>query len=237
VTARDQSSKGLDGQLAKLVASTNTIKVLTILAERPASPSQIGAALGLSTSAASHHVKKLVGLDMVELVDERDVGGTMQHVYRAIVRPQVGNKEWQKLSLAQRERFSIWIFQLILADAASSFDAALFDACPNNHLSRTPMMLDQRGFDEVAEIQDRALAEIFLTEERSRERIASGEGPGVNVVAAMTCFELPDAGNGPGAAAIDQCGPTATEWREEVRRMKLNEVPSTVPSVAIRKSR
>jgi DNA-binding transcriptional ArsR family regulator len=210
--------KRLDEQLAPLVACSNTIKVLTILAERPASPREIGPLLELSTSAASHHCKKLERLGMVELVEERDVGSAIQHIYRAIVRPLVSNEEWQKLSVAERQRFSIWIVQLVLMDAARSFDAALFDACPNNHLSRTVMALDRQAFDEVAEIQDRALVETLEAEKLSGERIANGGEAGVDVVAAMMCFELPSG------------------WTEGVERMKVQEVPSTVPSLAIRKS-
>ncbi|HEX3325236.1 MAG TPA: helix-turn-helix domain-containing protein [Solirubrobacterales bacterium] len=215
MTAEDWNrEKRLDEQLAPLVACSNTIKVLTILAERPASPKEIASLLDLTIPAVSHHFKKLVRLGMVELIEERDVGGAIQHVYCAVVHPVVGNEEWEKLSLAERQRFSIWIFQLILADAARSFDAALFDACSNNHLSRIAMAVDQRGFDEVAEIQDRALGEIFEAQALSGERIAGGEGVGVNIVAAMMCFELPG----------------------EVKCMKVQEVSSTVPALAIRKS-
>ncbi len=228
--------KSLDEQLASLVASPNTIKALTILAERPASPAEIGRVLELTIPAASYHVNKLVGLGMVELVDERDVGGRIQHVYRAIVRPLVSNEEWQKLSVAQRQPFSIWILQLVLADAARSFDAVLFDACPNNHLSRTPMVLDQRGYDEVAKIQDRALDEIFRVEQLSAERMAGGEEPAVTVVAAMMCFAIPQAQDGLGVAATDERQSLASWWRDEGRRMKIEEVPSTVPAVSIRKS-
>jgi predicted transcriptional regulator len=206
--------KELDQQLASLVACGNTIKALTILTEREASPKEIGSQLGVTTSAASHHVKKLESLGMVELVEERDVGGAIQHLYRAVVRPLVSNEEWEKLSEEERRRFSIWIVQLILADAARSFDARLFDAPANNHLSRIALVLDRQGFDEVAEIQDRALAEIFEVQARSTGRLALGGGAAASIVAAMMCFEVP----------------------EGVRWMKVQEVPSTVPAVAVRKS-
>jgi DNA-binding transcriptional ArsR family regulator len=204
----------LDEQLAPLVSCRKTLEVFTILAERPASPKEIAGCLESSISAVSYHVRKLVRLRMVEMVEELDAGGTFEHIYRALIHPVVGNEEWGKLSVAERQRISIWIVQLILADAARSFDAALFDACSNNHLSRTPMIVDRKGFDEVAEIQDRALAEIFEVKVKSSERLAAGEEPSVHVVAAMMCFELP----------------------EEVRYMKIQEVPSTVPALLVRKS-
>lgn len=213
VEARGEQKK-LDTQLASLVASSSTIKALSILTERAASPKEIAPLLELSTSATSHHVKKLEALGMVELVEEREVGSAIQHFYRAVVRPVISNEEWEKLSIEKRERFSIWIFQLILADAARSFDASLFDACPRNHLSRTALVLDDEGFDEVAEIQDRALSEIFEAQARSAERLAGGAERSANVIAAMTSFEVP----------------------QGVNSMKVQEVPPALPTVWVRKS-
>jgi DNA-binding transcriptional ArsR family regulator len=213
-TEEKNKKKGLDEQLASIVACSNTIKVLTILTERLASPTELASLLNLTIPAVSHHIKKLVRLGMVELVEKREMGGAYQHVYRAVVRPLVGDEEWGKLSVAERHRFSIWIVQLILADAARSFDAALFDACPSNHLSRIVMAVDQQGFDEVAKIQNKALAEIYEAQARSSERIAAGGEASANVVAAMMCFELP----------------------KEVKGMKVHEVPSTMPALSIRKS-
>jgi DNA-binding transcriptional ArsR family regulator len=215
MSAEDRiGEKKLDEQLAPLVAHHNTIKVLIILIEGPASPSELAALIDVTVSAVSHHVRKLLRLGMIELVDEDESGGAVTHVYRAIVHRVVGNEEWEKLGPAMRRRFSISIVQLILADAALSFDAALFDARPNNHLSRVAMVFDQEGFDEVAAIQDRALEEIIDAQAASHKRITAGKGVGVNTVAAMMCFELP----------------------EEVKCMKVHEIPSTVPALSVRKS-
>jgi DNA-binding transcriptional ArsR family regulator len=189
--------KRLNEQLALLVSCENTIKVLTVLAERAASPKEIADILGLSTPNASHHVKKLKRLHLVELIEEREVGGTIQHIYRAIIRPLVSTEEWDKLSVDERQRFSIWIVQLIVADAAKSFDAGVFDVRPTRHLSRTPMVADDKGLDEVAEIQNRALDEIIQTQAVIADRMARDGTPGMNMIAAMMCFELPEPSDGP----------------------------------------
>jgi DNA-binding transcriptional ArsR family regulator len=187
----------LNELLALLIASEITIKVLTVLFERAASPKEIAARLGLKVPTVSHHVKKLLKMELIELVEEREVRGAIQHVYRAVVRPIVSTEEWDKLSLAQRQRFSVWIVQLILADAAKSLDAGTFDARSSRHLSRTPLVVDEQGLDEVAEIQNRALNEIIQVEAVSAERIVHGGETGLNLIAAMMCFELPEPSDGP----------------------------------------
>lgn len=187
----------LNELLALLIASEITIKVLTVLFERAASPKEIAARLGLKVPTVSHHVKKLLKMELIELVEERAVRGAIQHVYRAVVRPIVSTEEWEKLSVAERQRFSVWIVQLILADAAKSFDAGVFDTRSSRHLSRTPLVVDEQGLEEVAEIQNRALNEIIQVEAVSAERMVHGGETGLNLIAAMMCFELPEPSDGP----------------------------------------
>jgi DNA-binding transcriptional ArsR family regulator len=161
------------------------------------SPKDIGERLGISTSKASHHIKKLERLGLAELVDEREVGGALQHFYRAVIRPIVGDDDWSKLAIEERQLYSIWIVQLILADAAKSFDAMLFDAHPNRHLSRTPLLVDKEGLGEIAAIQNQALRDSFDVMAKSTERrLKSGE-EGINLVAAMMCFRTPEPSEGP----------------------------------------
>lgn len=184
--------KEIEQQLGLLVSCLNTIKVLTVLAERVASPKEIGDAVELSTPTASHHVKKLLRLNLVELIEERIVGGTVQHFYRAITRPLVNSEEWEMLGLDDRQKYSLWIMQLILTDAAKSFAAQLFDVHPQNHLSRTPMVVDEEGLTEVAGIQDRALKETIDSQARIAERMARTGEAGMNIIAAMMCFPIPE---------------------------------------------
>jgi DNA-binding transcriptional ArsR family regulator len=189
---RDQpQKKNLDRQLAQVISHEITVKVLTVLAERAASPKEIGQILREKVPTISHHVKKLERMGLAELIEEKEIRGAVQHIYRAVIRPIVSTEEWDKLTIAERQQFSIWIVQLILADAARSFDASLFDARSNRHLSRTPMVVDEKGLDEVAEIQNRAMNEILEVQAIASERRLRSGAPAIDVIAAMLCFELP----------------------------------------------
>jgi DNA-binding transcriptional ArsR family regulator len=188
---RQQETK-LDEQLALVISSEITIKVLVALVERAASPKEVASALGLKVPTVSHHVKKLERMRMIELVEEREVRGAVQHIYRAVIRPIVGEEEWETLGLDERQRFSIWIVQMILVDAARSFEAGLFDARINNHLSRTPLVVDEQGVGEVASIQTKALHDIIEVAAAAADRMVHSREPGIDFIAAMMCFELPE---------------------------------------------
>jgi hypothetical protein len=193
---KEQEEVGLGEELALVISSETTVKTLVYLVERAGSPKDVGLALGIPTPNASHHVKKLERLRIVELIEEKEVGGAIQHIYRAVVRPIMSTEKWEKLGLVERHRYSIWIVRMILADAAVSFDANLFDAHSNRHLSRMPMVVDEAGFNEVAEIQNRALNEMLAAEVASAERRVKSGDAGMNVIAAMMCFELPEPSGG-----------------------------------------
>jgi predicted transcriptional regulator len=186
----------LGDELALVISNETTVKVLVYLVERSGSPREIADALDISTSKASHHVKKLKRMRLVELIEEREVGGAIQHIYRAVVRPIMSTEAWDKLSVAERQRYSVWIVRMILADAGMSFRANVFDARSNTHLSRTPMVVDERGLTEVAAIQTRALREIIQVEATSSGRMVSAGESGINIIAAMMCFELPRPSDG-----------------------------------------
>lgn len=181
----------LDEQLSLVIANEITVKALIYLVERAGSPKEVADSLGLDTPKVSHHVKKLERLSLVELIEEREVGGAIQHIYRAVIRPIVSDKEWAKLGVEERQRYSVWIVQMILADAAMSFAANLFDADPRRHLSRTPLLVDAEGLGEVAEIQNEALDRYFDVEAISTQRSAKTGNPTIHAIAAMMCFRLP----------------------------------------------
>lgn len=194
--AQEAQVAGLDDQLALVIANEITVKTLIYLVEQAGSPKDIAVHLGLDTPKVSHHVRKLEGLNLVELIEEREVGGAIQHIYRAVVRPIVSDAEWGKLGVEERQRYSVWIVQMILADAAASFAANIFDADPRRHLSRMPLVVDEEGLGEVAAIQNRALGEYFDVESISTNRRASTGAPGIHILAAMMCFQMPGPSSG-----------------------------------------
>lgn len=186
----------LDEQLPLVIASEITVRALVYFVERAGSPKEVAEHLGLDTPKVSHHVKKLERLNLIELIEEREVGGTIQHIYRAVIRPVVSDEVWAELSIEERQRFSIWVVQMIMADAAMSFAANMFDADPTNHLSRTPLLVDEEGFGEASAVQDKALTKYFDIETISTQRRAETGNPGIHVIAAMMCFRLPGPSRG-----------------------------------------
>jgi len=192
-----QTETTLNEKFSLVISHEITVKTMILIADDTRSPKQIGERLNISSSKASHHLKKLESLGLAELVEERDVGKTIEHFYRAVIRPIVSNEAWEKLDIEERQLYSIWIMQLILADAAKSFDARLFDAFPCNHLSRSPLLVDLQGFCEIAELQTEVMRKSFeIVAIAAKRRLETGED-GINVISALMCFAVPEPSEGP----------------------------------------
>src|SRR6185503_15350826 len=96
----------METTLAAIVAHPTRARAFSILAERTASPVEIAQVVGKDVGHVGYHVRKLLQLDLIELVDERPVRGAVEHFYRAIERPVVSEEEFADQSIEEREVFT-----------------------------------------------------------------------------------------------------------------------------------
>ena len=61
-------------------------RILHILADRPATNQQLAAALGDSQAKVLHHVRFLLDVELIRLVEQRVTGGNVEKYYRASAR-------------------------------------------------------------------------------------------------------------------------------------------------------
>jgi DNA-binding transcriptional ArsR family regulator len=192
VARKTKVAKGAEQTLARVVAHPLRIEALSILFEHAASPKELAAELGSPVGNVSYHVRELQRIGMIELVDEKKRRGAIEHFYRAVSYPMLDTEEWEKLNPAEREVMSAWVVQLMLTDAVKAFGAGTFDARGDRHLSRTEMEVDEKGWDELVQIQEKALRATLAVQARCAKRLAKADGEApINAVSAQTCFELP----------------------------------------------
>lgn len=191
----------METTLAAIVAHPTRARAFTILTERTASPVEIAQEIGKDVGHVGYHVRKLQQLNLIELVDERPVRGAVEHFYRAIERPYVSEKEFASQTLEEREVFTRHTLQFHVADIARAMDSHTFDARPNRALLRTPMVVDEDGFQELAELHDEMYERTMEIHARSAARLASGaDSESINTVSATMFFETPERRRAPDAS-------------------------------------
>lgn len=182
----------VESTLAAIVAHPTRAKCLVILVERRASPNEIAAELGEEVGNVSYHVKKLLSLGVVELVDRRQVRGAVEHFYRAVTLSLVSDEEWAKLSVEERRPYTLYTLQLAMADAARALAAGTFDARPENHLTRIRAVVDEEGWSEFNELHAEMLERTMEIKAASAtRRAATPNAAGIPVMQIAMFFEEP----------------------------------------------
>jgi DNA-binding transcriptional ArsR family regulator len=167
----------IDPRLLKALAHPTRQVILEILNQGPSSPIKITRQLeDVSLNLVSHHIKVLRDLGCIELAETVKKRGATEHIYRATKRTFFSAEEWDMVEPSKRPPITATILRAISADCNRAFLENKFDEIPDNHLSRSPLELDEKGWSEVVDTLQRALGEIMEANARSSERAqASGE--------------------------------------------------------------
>lgn len=161
-----------DPTFAAIVAHPTRVHCFFILAERTASPSEIGGEIDEDANHVAYHVKKLLEVGAIEVVDRRaagNAGNVTKTLYRAVERPMVAGEDWTSMSKPDREAATKSVLQYHFADVAEAVGSGTYDSRLNRSLIRFPMLVDKPAFDAISELLDE-------TYERALEIQAQSDG-------------------------------------------------------------
>lgn len=194
-TKRSQRKK--EKRLGSTVAAATShwikVRCLTRMAERPTSPVDIGRELGVEASLVSYHVRVLEDLNLVELVGARPVRGAVEHFYRTVSLTEVTEEEYTALPHEARK---VWIeaaLSLYVADLMHSIETETVLAQTDCEISRTPMRVDQRGWEDIREIFIEAQERVMTVKSEAETRVARDDLPSMPIMSFFSLFEMPPA--------------------------------------------
>lgn len=152
-----------DPRLASALSHPTRVHVLSVLNTRIASPRELAAELGEPVNNVSYHIEVLKDLDCIELEEERPVlgGRVVEHFYRAKRLQYIDDDAWNRLDMKGKWNVVMPIMRLSSKDINDAMEAGTFLDPDDNHISRTPMLVDEEGWEEtkvvLAETLDRLL--------------------------------------------------------------------------------
>lgn len=139
----------VDPRLAKALSHPMRAHVLALLNERVASPTELAGLIGAPLPNVKYHVRVLDDLGCIELVRTAPRRGATEHYYRALERPLFSDRDWKRLPPSVRQGVSDVGMQLIWEDVSRAMTDGTFERRPDRHLSRTPLELDDGGWEEL----------------------------------------------------------------------------------------
>ena len=190
--------RSVDELVVFVVQHPIRVDALQILNEREASAAQIARLIGEDMKKVGNHVKALADYGCIELIRTEKKRGAEEHLYRASLRPCIGNEEWALLPQQARHEISALVFQAIVAEALAAFRAGKFDSRVDRHLSWVPMKLDDQGWNELMQELRESLERVQEIGARADERLCAADEEGFPAIAAAFGIERGLAGRARG---------------------------------------
>ena len=170
------------------VAHEIRIEALTIFNERVASPKDVADALDIALNKAGHHIKILLDEDCIELVKTEPRGGSVEHFYRGIKRPELSDEEWAATPDRTRRKIVAAVVRNLIAEMLSSIRSGKMSNDRHLWLSWKAMTLDAQGRREAAEEQRDSLQRLKQIEVDSNKRMSESGERGISTVISVLGF-------------------------------------------------
>jgi DNA-binding transcriptional ArsR family regulator len=178
------------------------VHAMSVLTERTASPAEIAKELDREIRHVMYHLECLEELGLIELVKTEPAAGgrVVQKFYRATQRIWFDREAWKKVK-GPKAKHTAAIMGLINQDIAIAMGAGTFDG-EENHISRTPMLLDEEGWKELVDYLAEVLDEIFNIKSRAASRITK-DSETVVTIANIVQFDMPTSSWKPPDPGVD----------------------------------
>lgn len=186
---KGKGKSGVDQRLVKALAHPLRVQILAILNERMASPNELSKELEEGLSQVSYHVKVLKDFECIEMVKTEPRRGAVEHYYRATSRAFLADSEWQHLPDSIKPGVSTSVLKLILDDVIAAINGGTFNARDDVHMSWTPGVVDEQGWDESVELVNETLEQLIKIHAGSAKRLAKSGEEGITATAVLMNFE------------------------------------------------
>jgi predicted ArsR family transcriptional regulator len=185
-----------DTETVKALSHPLRVQILRLLEEKDGSPVEIANTLGLPVNRVSYHMRQLARFDLIKLVKTTPRRGAVEHHYRLQARPRISDKAWGQVPEIVKQAMTGAAVQQILEHVHTSAASGGFDR-PDAHLSRTDVMLDERGWKEMSAELEATLKRLDKIHAASTERLKKadheGQTRGTVVLALCETLAVPDA--------------------------------------------
>jgi len=186
---KKKKETGVDQRLVKALAHPLRVEILAILNERMASPNELSKELEEGLSQVSYHVKVLKDFECIEMVKTEPRRGAVEHYYRATARAFLTDADWKSLPDSVKPGVSASAMRLILANVFGALQGGTFDARDDRHLSWTPGVVDDQGWEEIVDIVAETLDRTMKIYADSAKRLAKSGDAGIPASVVLMSFE------------------------------------------------
>jgi len=165
-------------------------RVGLLLNEHKASVEMLAQELAVAPESLREHLDNLERSGLVIALEEETEGGAREVFYHSNT-DYIDGEAWGQMGLGERQAASRQVTNLITAEIEQAIELGTFDARIDRHLSRMPMLVDERGWRELAAIHLRTFHEAVAIQAASAERLERSHARGIPASSVQALFEVP----------------------------------------------
>ncbi len=174
------ASRKVNETLVKAIANALRNQILAILGERKGSAKGLSEELGIDYWQVNYEMEVLKKAKLIEKVGERKRRGATEVFYRATARAYLDPSEWPKVADPVKAGLRASLFQNLLVDAATAICGETYDSRENAHMSWSPLIVDEQGWDDLMAVLLQAMEDALKIHEESAERLVAADEAGVS---------------------------------------------------------
>jgi DNA-binding transcriptional ArsR family regulator len=186
---KNKKQTGMDQRLVKALAHPLRVQILMILNERMASPNELSKELEEGLSQVSYHVKVLKDFECIEMVKTEPRRGAVEHYYRATTRAFFTDADYENLPESIKPGATAAVMRMMMEDVGSSLEGGTFTSRDDMHLSWTPGLVDEQGWEESVDLINETLDRLIKIHEDSAKRLSKSQEEPIPATAVLMNFE------------------------------------------------
>jgi DNA-binding transcriptional ArsR family regulator len=163
--------------LVRALAHPLRAQILGVLQERRASPRELADEFDAPLGNVSYHVRRLADLKLIRLVKKTPRRGAIEHHYEATSHAQISDQAWGQAPPIVKNAMVASALEEVGRSVSRGAAVGGFDRA-DAHLTRTQLVLDERGFAELAEALTKLLERADRIGEESEARLEKSNHEG-----------------------------------------------------------
>jgi DNA-binding transcriptional ArsR family regulator len=212
-----------DPRVVKAYSHPLRIQIHALMDDRVASPSEIARELDIPLATASYHVRRLLELGLIELVERVPRRGSIEHRYTARHHLITSDEEWGALPSVVKRSYISSSLEFGWAHVAAAAVEGGFDR-HDIHYSRSHGSVDEKGWNELVAVMRQALTDVDrIIDDSERRARADGASESRKATVILMHFEGPRrdlTSDGLNLQRVRQTGAAAIEAARTTRHDK-----------------
>lgn len=177
--------------LANAYSHPTRVRILTAMnsPKRRASPIQLAEEWGEDVSKVGYHFRELEAYDLMVVVEENKVRGSIEHVYEPKETALAWQREWSEMPSIFKQEMLALTTRLGIQAMGAAIDEGTFESRDDTVLAQDTMRLDEQGAIEALALLAKTMELLLRVSSRAEERLAKSGEDGVLISYMIAGYE------------------------------------------------